>query len=57
MRTGTAHNYAVRRTKDHLLRFNRLCENMQNNRQDPDFLAACTERDNIFPDIEWRYYI
>ncbi|MEI7863984.1 MAG: 1,4-alpha-glucan branching protein domain-containing protein [Chthoniobacterales bacterium] len=57
MRTGTAHNYAVRRTKDHLLRFNRLCENLQNNRQDPDFLAACAERDNIFPDIEWRYYI
>jgi 1,4-alpha-glucan branching enzyme len=57
MRTGTAHDYAVRRTKDHLLRFNRLGETLQKNRPDQDFLAACAERDNIFPEIEWRYYI
>jgi 1,4-alpha-glucan branching enzyme len=57
MRTGTAGNYAARRTKDHILRFNRLYEILQNGRPDEDFLAACRERDNIFPDLEWRYYI
>lgn len=57
MRTGTASDYAARRTKDHLLRFNRLYEHLQAGRPDADFLAACRERDNIFPDLEWRYYI
>lgn len=57
MRTGTAKDYAAKRTKDHLLRFNRLHENLQAGRPDADFLAACRERDNIFPDIEWRHYV
>ena len=57
MRTGTAKDYAARRTKDHLLRFNRLYETLLRGRPDKDFLVACRERDNIFPDLEWRYYI
>jgi 1,4-alpha-glucan branching enzyme len=57
MRTGTARDYAARRTKDHLLRFNRLHEGLAAGRADTDFLAACRERDNIFPDLEWRYYV
>lgn len=57
MRTGTAREYATRRTKDHLLRFNRLEENLRAGRHDEDFLAACGERDNIFPDLEWRHYV
>jgi 1,4-alpha-glucan branching enzyme len=56
MRTGTARDYATRRTKDHILRFNRLWEGLTAGKQDTDFLAACRERDNIFPDLEWRYY-
>lgn len=56
MRTGTAHDYAARRTKDHLLRFNRLHEDLVSGKRDADFLAACRERDNIFPEIEWRHY-
>jgi 1,4-alpha-glucan branching enzyme len=57
MRTGTAKDYAARRTKDHLLRFNRLYETLLRGRPDKDFLVACRGRDNIFPDLEWRYYI
>ena len=57
MRTGTAKHYAARRTKDHLLRFNRLAETLHRGRAEKDFLAACRERDNIFPDLEWRYYV
>ncbi len=57
MRTGTAKDYAARRTRDHLLRFNRLYDTLAAGRPDKDFLAACRERDNIFSDLEWRYYI
>jgi len=57
MRTGTAKDYAARRTKDHLLRFNRLHDMLQGGKPDKDFLAACQDRDNIFPDLEWRYYV
>jgi len=57
MRTGTAREYATKRTKDHLLRFNRLHENLAAGRNDEVFLAACRERDNIFPELEWRYYL
>lgn len=56
MRTGTAREYAEKRTKDHLLRFNRLYEGLRDNRPEQQFLAACRERDNIFPDIQWRHY-
>jgi len=57
MGTGTAKDYAAKRTKDHLLRFNRLYDILRSGRTDKDFLAACRERDNIFPDLEWRYYL
>jgi 1,4-alpha-glucan branching enzyme len=57
MRTGTAKDYATKRTKEHLLRFNRLYQMVRDGRRDEDFLAACRERDNIFPDLEWRYYL
>ncbi len=57
MRTGTAREYAEKRTKDHLLRFNRLYEGLRENRPEQEFLAACRDRDNIFPGIEWRHYV
>lgn len=57
MRTGTAREYAAKRSKDHLLRFNRLHDDLEAGRTDADFLAACRDRDNIFPDIEWRHYL
>jgi len=56
MKTGTAKEYATKRTKDHLLRFNRLFEQHSNGTLDETFLAQCEQRDNIFPDLEWRYY-
>lgn len=57
MKTGTAREYATKRTRDHVLRFTRLYEALASGRNDADFLAACRERDNIFPNIEWRYYL
>ncbi|MDR2462738.1 MAG: DUF1957 domain-containing protein [Verrucomicrobiales bacterium] len=57
MKTGTMVPYAVKRTKDHILRFNRLYEQIKSNRIDEPFLANCEWRDNIFPNINWRHYL
>ncbi len=57
MKTGTMVPYAVKRTKDHLLRFNRICDQLQSNSVDEAFLSNVEWRDNIFPNINWRYYI
>lgn len=57
MKTGTAVDYATRRTKDHILRFNSLHDMLQSGARDEELLAACEERDNIFPDINWKHYL
>jgi 1,4-alpha-glucan branching enzyme len=57
MKTGTAKHYATKRTNDHLLRFNRLHEQLTSGTLDEDFLSNCEWRDNLFPDVNWRYYI
>ena len=56
MKTGTATDYATRRTKDHILRFQRLHEMLEKGVKDQGFLVACEDRDNIFPDINWKHY-
>lgn len=57
MRTGTMVPYAVKRTKDHILRFNRLAEQLSNSQIDDAFLDNCEWRDNIFPHLDWRHYL
>jgi 1,4-alpha-glucan branching enzyme len=57
MKTGTMVPYAVKRTKDHLLRFTRLADQISGHRIDEAFLANCEWRDNIFPNINWRHYL
>jgi 1,4-alpha-glucan branching enzyme len=56
IRTGTAKHYATKRVTDHLLRFNRLHDDLANGKIDEAFLANCEWRDNIFPEIDWRQY-
>jgi 1,4-alpha-glucan branching enzyme len=56
MRTGTAREYATKRTLDHLGRFNQLHDQFVANAVDEKFLAECEWRDNLFPNLEWRYY-
>lgn len=56
MKTGTARDYASKRTRDHILRFTRLYDQLRAGNIDPEFLENCEWRDNIFPDLEWRYY-
>ena len=56
MKTGTAREYATQRTIDHLARFNRLHDEFVANNLDGEFLRDCEWRDNIFPNVNWRYY-
>jgi 1,4-alpha-glucan branching enzyme len=56
MKTGTASNYATKRTKDHILRFNKLYEQVRAGEIDEEFLKNCEWRDNIFSNLDWRYY-
>ena len=57
IKTGTAREYATKRTIDHLSRFNRLHEQFTTNNVDEEFLSECELRDNLFPNVNWRYYI
>ncbi|MEY2481179.1 MAG: 1,4-alpha-glucan branching enzyme [Verrucomicrobiota bacterium] len=57
IKTGTAREYATKRAKDHLLRFNRLHDQLNAGEVDEKFLGDCEWRDNLFPNVNWRYYI
>jgi 1,4-alpha-glucan branching enzyme len=57
METGTAKDYATKRTMDHLLRFNRLHDDFNADDVDEKFLRDSEWRDNLFPKLNWRYYI
>ncbi len=54
--TGTHTDYAVRRTKEHLLRFGSLYEQIKSNCVDESWLADIEYKDNIFPDIDYRVH-
>jgi 1,4-alpha-glucan branching enzyme len=57
IKAGTAPEYATKRTIDHLSRFNRLHDQLFTNNVDDEFLRECELRDNLFPNVNWRYYI
>ena len=54
--TGTHISYAVKRTKEHLLRFTRLYEDIKSNSIDEGWLADIEYKDNIFPEIDYRVH-
>jgi 1,4-alpha-glucan branching enzyme len=57
IRNGTAKDYAIARVTDHLSRFEKLAEQFECNHVDYDFLAQCEDRDNLFPNVEWRRFL
>jgi len=57
MKTGTAREYATKRITDHLVRFNQLHDQFVTNGLDEEFLRNYEWRDNLFPNVNWRYYI
>jgi 1,4-alpha-glucan branching enzyme len=54
MATGTHTSYAQQRTKEHLLRFTKLYEDINSNSIDEDWLKDIEYKDNIFPQIDYR---
>jgi 1,4-alpha-glucan branching enzyme len=56
MKTGTAVSYAVKRTKEHLLRFKRLYEEISRGAIDIEWLSDIENRDNIFPELDYGVY-
>jgi 1,4-alpha-glucan branching enzyme len=56
MRTGTMVPYAVRRTRSHLMRFQKLWDDILQGKIDAGWLEKVEAVDNIFPGINYRTY-
>jgi 1,4-alpha-glucan branching enzyme len=56
MKSGSHVEYAVRRTKEHVLRFTKLYYDIKGNHVDEGWLADIEYKDNVFPDIDYHVY-
>jgi 1,4-alpha-glucan branching enzyme len=56
MKTGTMVDYAIRRTKEHVLRFTRLHDQVRAGQIDEGWLSHAEQKDNLFPEIDYRVY-
>ena len=56
IRNETAKEYAAQRVIDHLRRFDQLAGALERGDADPEFLAQCEERDNLFANLNWRRF-
>ncbi len=56
IKTGTMVDYAVRRTREHLLRFTKLYQQVKDGGIDEQWLSSVESRDNLFPEIDYRVY-
>lgn len=56
IRSGTAREYATRRTRDHFDRFTRLHAQLHGGGIATEFLENCEQRDNFMPRLNWRTY-
>ena len=54
--TGTHTSYALKRTKEHLLRFTKLYEDIKAGALDEAWLADIEYKDNIFPEADYRVH-
>jgi len=57
LRTGTSPGYARQRVRDHLLRFISIHEQLTTTRVDERWLSQIEATDNVFPDIDYRYWM
>jgi 1,4-alpha-glucan branching enzyme len=56
MSTGTTVPYATRRFNEHIIRFNRLYDDLREGKVDEPYLTSVETQDNIFPEIDYRIY-
>ncbi|MCX5751283.1 MAG: DUF1957 domain-containing protein [Candidatus Saganbacteria bacterium] len=57
MKTQTVVPYAVKRTIEHVGRFNKLYDQIKGNCIDDSFLRDIEWKDNLFPNIDYRAYL
>lgn len=56
MHTGTVVPYAVKRTREHILNFNELYEEITQNRLNEHWLRELEWKNNIFPRMDYRVF-
>lgn len=56
MKTRTSAEYAVQRTRDHLLAFSRLYDSIQEGNMDEVWLVSLEKKDCLFPSIDYHIY-
>jgi 1,4-alpha-glucan branching enzyme len=56
MTTGTTVSYATRRFNEHILRFNRLFDELERGTVTEAWLAELEAKDNVFPHLDYRLY-
>jgi len=56
LRTGTSPEYAKKRVKDHLLRFIALHSQLTTTKVDEKWLKQIEATDNLFPEVDYRYW-
>jgi len=56
LKTGSHVEYAIKRTKEHLLQFDRLYRDIRGNSLDEAWLSTIEYKNNLFPDIDYRVY-
>ena len=56
MHTGTMVPYAVKRTKDHILNFTKIYEDLMNDRLNEEFLRDLEHKNNIFPNVDYHMF-
>jgi len=56
MKTGTSVEYALRRQKTHIHRFDRLAAMAESGDYDEGYLREVATRDSLFPDMDYRIF-
>ncbi|MDR0723876.1 MAG: DUF1957 domain-containing protein [Endomicrobium sp.] len=57
MTTGTMVEYAVKRTQEHLISFTNLYSQISSNSLNEQYLQNLEQKNNIFPDIDYKTYL
>lgn len=56
MNSGTMVEYAERRTREHIYRFQTLADALDHHHVDPAFVCELEWKDSIFPDMDYLLY-
>jgi 1,4-alpha-glucan branching enzyme len=54
--TGQAKEYAIQRFQQHVERFNRLLDTLENGSPDEGLTKELWEKDKVFPDIDFNWF-